>query len=43
MADVFLSKREGRGATGKMPAREETRIFITLVPRAEQKYGKSFT
>ena len=40
---MFLSKREGKGATGKMPAREETRIFITLVPRAEWESKKSFT
>ena len=41
---MFLSRREGRGnATVVVPAREETQIFITLVPRAKWEYGKSFT
>ena len=28
--DVFLSKREGRDATGKVPAKKKTEIFITF-------------
>ena len=29
-ADVFLSNREGRDATGKVPAEKEKEIFITF-------------
>ena len=29
-SDVFLSKREGRGATGNVPAEGKTEIFITF-------------
>ena len=29
-ADVFLSKREGRDATGKVPAEKEVETFITF-------------
>ena len=29
-ADVFLSKRKGRDATGKVPAKKEVEIFITF-------------
>ena len=32
---MFLSKREGRGATGNVPAEGKTEIFITFCSRAK--------